>query len=85
MRVVRMQDVGPQVLDDARELPSGVQIHLGAWRETDEIVPFRCSSGELALRVGNQHGPVPSFAQPEHGEQHLALSASPGPRGVDVE
>ena len=79
-----MHDVGPQVLDDARELPAGVQIDLGARRESDEIVPFRCALRELAFGMRDEHRAVSPLAQAEHGEQHLALSASPGLRRVDV-
>ena len=84
MRIVRMNDVGLQVLDDARQLPAGVEIDFGARREANEIVPFRRASGELAFGMRDEHGPVAPLAQAEHGEQHLALSASPGSRRVDV-
>ena len=79
-----MHDVRPQVFDDARELPAGVEIDFGARREADEIVPFRRAPRELAFGMRDEHRAVPPLAQAEHGEQHLALSASPGSRGVDV-
>ena len=84
VRIVRMHDVGPQVLDDARQLPAGVKIDFGARRESNEIVPFRCASCELAFGMRDEHGSVSPLAQAEHGEQHLALSASPGSRRIHV-
>jgi hypothetical protein len=85
MRVVRVQDVGPQILDDARELPARVQIDLGAGRHADEVVPLRRAAGKLSFGMRDEHRPVPPLAQTEHGEQHLPLSSSPGSRGVDVD
>ena len=84
MRIVRVQDVGLQLLDDARELPSGVQINLGTGSESNEVVPFRCARRELAFGIRDEHRAVSPLAQTEHGEQHLSLSAPPGLGRVDV-
>ena len=84
MRVVRVQDVGPQVFDDARKLPCRVQVDLGARREANEIVSFGRATGELALGMRDEHRAMAPFAETEHGQQHLPLSASPRPCRVCV-
>ena len=85
MGIVRVNDVGPQLLDDARELPPGVQIDFGARRQAHEIVPFGRAGGELAFGVRNQHGSVTALAKTQHGEEYLALPASPCSRRVDMD
>jgi len=85
MGIVRVHDVRPQLLDDARELPPRVQIDFSARRQAHEIVPLGRSGGELALGVGNQHGSVTTLAEPQHGQEYLPLPASPCSRRVDMD
>src|SRR5262245_22658787 len=77
VRIVRVNDVGSQILDDAGQPPSSMEIDLCLWRQTDEVVPFGCACGQLTLGMGDEHGPVSALAQAEYGEQHLTLTASP--------
>ena len=85
VRVVRVDDVRLQPLDDARQPPGRRQVHLGARRERDELEAFGGAAAQLAVRMRDERGPMPDLAQAVHGQQHLVLAAAPGPGGVDVE
>ena len=85
VRVVRVDDVRPEPLEDARQPPRGAQVHLGLRRERDEVEPLLRALPQLAVRVRDEHRPVAERAQPDDGDQHLVLSAAPGARRVDVQ
>jgi hypothetical protein len=85
MRIVRVHDLGRRLADDARELPRRREVDFAAWRERYEIRSFERAAIELALRVGDEHGPVVERSRTEHGQEDLVLSTAPRPRGVDVE
>lgn len=85
MGIVGMNDGWRVLADDAGELPRGGQVDLAARREPHQVGAFGRACEQLALRVGDEHRAVPAFAQPEHGQQRLLLSAAPGAGRVDVE
>ena len=67
------------------EPPRRGEVHLGARRDRDEVQPFGGAAPELAVGMRDQRGAMPDRSQAVHGQQHLVLSAAPGPRRVDVE
>ncbi len=85
VRIVRVDDVGLQPLDDPRELPRRRQVHLGPRRDRNQVEPLRGAPAQLAVRVRDQRRAVADRAQPVDGQQHLVLAAAPGSGGVDVE
>ena len=85
VRVVGVDDVGPERADDAREPPGRGEIHLGARRQRHQIVALAGAPVQHAARVRDQHGPMAALAHPEHGQEDLVLSAAPGEGGVEVE
>src|SRR6266487_6324649 len=69
---------------DAREAPGGGEIHLRPWRHRHELEPFGRPTPQLAAGMRHERRPFADRAQTVHGQEHLVLAASPGPRGVDV-
>ena len=84
VRIVRVNDVGRQPLHDARELPGRRQIHFRARRDWNQIQPFRGAAPELAVGMRDERRALAHRSQAVHGQQNLVLTASPGPRGVNV-
>ena len=80
-----MHDRRFRLPDDARHLPRRGQIDFASRRKRDQIRPFERAPIKLALRVRHEHGPVVEGAEPEHRQEDLVLSTTPGPGGVDVE
>ena len=85
VRIVRVNDVRLQLLDDARQPPGGRQIHFCFRRERQKIETFLCALSKRPLRMRDQHRPVAERSQAHYGVQDLVLSASPRPRRVDVQ
>ena len=83
--IVRVDDVRRQALDDARQLPRRRQIDLVSAARAGRDRALRPRAGELAVGMRHEHRPMAVVAQSEHRQQHLVLSAAPGPRRVDVE
>ena len=72
VRIVRVDDVGPELLDDARQPPGRGEVHLGARRERDQLEPFRRALPQLAVRVRDERRPLADRAQA------VAPSTAPG-------
>ena len=85
VRIVRVDDVGPELLEDAREPPRGGEIHLRARRQRKEVQPFVGAAAQLPARMGDERGAMSERAQAQHRHEHLVLTAPPGARGIDVE
>jgi len=85
MRVMGVNDVGPEPPDHSRKSPGRGQVHLGARRDWDQIQPFGRAAAELAVGMRNQSGAMPDRSQAVDGQQDLVLSAAPGSRRVDME
>jgi hypothetical protein len=85
VRVVRVHDIRAVRRDDLRQPPGRGQIHLGARRQRHQIVSLAGAPVQHPGRLGDEHGPVAAFAQPEDGQEDLVLSAAPGEGGVEVE
>ena len=85
VRIVGVDDVGIQPVDDARELPAGVEIHLHSRRERNEVEPLGSAPPQLAVRVRDERGTLADFAQAVHRQQHLVLPAAPRSGRIDVE
>ena len=85
VRIVRVHDGRLPLPHDARQLPRRGEIDLVHRRERHQVGPFARAAIELALGVRDEHRPVTSSPQAEHGQEDLLLSPAPGPRGVDVE
>ena len=85
VRIVRVNDVGLEPLDDAREAPRRRQVHLGARRNRNQLESFAGAAPQLAVGVRDERGPMADRAQAVDGQQHLILAAAPRPRRVDVE
>ncbi len=85
VRVVGVDDVGLQLLDDAVQPPRSGEVHLGFRRERNELEPFGGALAQLAVRMRDERGTLADFAQAVDGQQHLVLPATPGSSGVDVQ
>ena len=85
VRIVRVDDRGLPLPDEARELPGSRQIDLGLGRERNEIGTLGGATIELALGMGDEDCPMAARAQAEDGQEGLLLSSAPGARRVDVE
>ena len=85
MRIVRVNDVGLEPLDEARQPPRGAGRFRCAGasgiRSSPSLARWRSSPLGCATRAARW----PSARRPIDGEQHLVLAASPGARGVDVD
>src|SRR5687767_1251405 len=85
MWIVSMDDVGLQLLEDARQPPGGGEIELGSGRQRNEIEPLFGPPAQLSGGMRHEHGAMAEGAEPQDGHQDLVLSAAPAPRGVDME
>ena len=85
VRIVGVDDLRLDLLEDAGQPPRRREIELRARRQADEVEAFRGAAPQLALRMRHQHGAVAEAAQAEHRQQRLVLAAPPGPRRVDVQ
>ena len=85
MRIVRVDHLRAVLAQHPRQLPRCGQVDLVERCETDEIHAFGRPRVQLALRMRDEHRPVPALAQSEDGQERLLLPASPGAGGVDVE
>ena len=77
MRIMSVDDVGLELLDDPRELPGRVQIDLGPRREPNQVVTFGGPPGELTVGMRDEQRPMSALPHPQDGEENLALSAAP--------
>ena len=84
VRIMGVDDVGPQPPDDSRKPPCGRQIHLGARRDGNQVEPLRGATSQLAVGMRDQGRPLPDRSQAVHGQQHLVLAATPSPCCVHV-
>ena len=84
MRVMRVQNVGTQPLDDARQLPGGGKIHLGARRERDELESLRHALHQFAAGMRHERRALTDGAQAVHRQQHLVLAAAPRSGRIDM-
>jgi len=66
VRVVGVNDVWLELLDDAREPPRSRQVHLGSWRERDQVEPFFCTLTEFPARMRDEHGSMAKRTQSHH-------------------
>ena len=85
VRIVGVDDVGLELLEQARQPPRRAEIHLGLRRERDEVQAFLRALPQLAARMRDEHRAMAERAQAEDGDQHLVLPTTPRPRRVDVE
>ncbi len=84
VRVMRMEDRGPQLFDQARQLPGRSEVHLVAWRQRIQVGAFGHPPPQFAVRMGDQRGPMTSGPQTGHGQHDLVLSATPRAGRVNV-
>jgi hypothetical protein len=82
---MRVHHVRLHVAKDLPELPGRMHVELALRREADVPQPFPGPALQLAALVRNQQGRLVELGQPGHREQHLVLTAAPGPRRVDVD
>ena len=85
MRVMRVDDVGLELFEQARQAPRGAEIHLGLRRERNEVEPLLRPLPQLAPGMCHEHRSMAEGAQPENGDEHLILTTTPRSRRVDVE
>ena len=85
MRIVGVDDVGPQLLQKPRQPPRRAEIHFRPWRQRHEIQALGRALAQLPVRVRDQHGAVAERTQAHQGDEDLVLPPSPGARRVDVE
>ena len=85
MGVVRLDDAGRVLFQDALEPPGGVEIHFVSGCEGNQVCPFRHPSEQFTLRVRDEYRPVVETSQAEHRMHDLALAAAPGSGRVDVQ
>ena len=69
VRIVRMDDVGLELLEQARQAPRRRQIHLRPRRERDEVEPFLRALPQLAVRMRDEHRAMAERAQAQHGRR----------------
>ena len=84
MRVVRMDDIGFELLQQARQAPRRPEVHLGLGRERDEVEAFLGSLSQLAAGMGKKHRPMAERSQAQDRDEYLILTTAPRPRRVDV-
>ena len=84
MGIVRVDDIRPQALDDARQPPRRRQVHLAARSDWDEVEAFFHAPAQLAVRMCDERRPLAERPKAVHGQEHLVLAAPPGARRVDV-
>ena len=84
VRVVRVNHVGRQLLEDARQPPGGREVDLAARRERDQVVALAHPPQQLAFGMRDERRAMAERAQSQHGVQHLALAAPPAARRVYV-
>ena len=77
VRVVRLDDVGPELPDHARQPPGRGQVDLVRRRQRNQVEPFGHALEQLALGVRHERRPLVELAQAEHRVHHLALAAAP--------
>ena len=80
-----MDDVGAQLLDDAREPPRGCEVHFRAWRQREEVQALFRAAAQLSSGVGDEDRAMPERAQAQHRHEHLVLTTPPAARRIDVE
>jgi hypothetical protein len=85
VRIVRVDHVRRQPLDDAGEAPRGGQIHFRSRRHRDQFQPFGRAAPELAVRMRHERRPLADRSQSVHGQQHLVLAAAPRTSRVNVQ
>ena len=85
VRIVRVDDVGPQPLEHPRQPPGGRQVHFGPRRERNQLEPFGGPAPQLAVGMRHERRALADRAQAVDGQQHLVLAAAPGARRVDVQ
>jgi hypothetical protein len=84
MRVVRVQDVGLQPLDDSRQPPCRGQVDLVSRPQRDEVHSLRHPLDQFAVGMSDERSAVAECAQAHHGVFHLTLPAAPFPGCIDV-
>jgi hypothetical protein len=85
VRVVRVDQVGLQVSQHARQPERRGEIHLVGRGEANQIVALAGAPGQLAVRVGDKGGAVAAGAQTEDGQEDLVLAPAPRAGGVDMQ
>ena len=85
VRIVRMDDIWPEAPHHARETPRRRQIHLGPWRDGNQVEAFLHSPPQLAVRVRDERGAVADRPQTVHRQQNLVLAAPPCARRIDMQ
>ena len=85
VRVVGVDDVRLELLEQARQAPRRAEIHLRLRRQRNEVEPLLRPLPQLAPRMRHEHRPMPERPHPEDGHEHLILTTTPRSRRVDVE
>ncbi len=80
-----MDDVGPELLEQAGQPPRGGEVHLGARRQREEVQPLFGAAAQLSAGVRNQGGAMTERAQAQDRDEDLVLSAPPRARRIDVD
>jgi hypothetical protein len=84
VRVVRVDHVGPELLQNARQAPRGGQVDFVARSQRDQIQPFTHPATQLPVGVQDERGALSKRAKAENGVHDLALATAPRLRRVDV-
>ena len=84
-RIVRVDDVRLDVLDDFGQLPAGMDVELAARRQPHEAQALSGAPAQFAALVRHQDRALADLRQTGHRQQHLVLSATPRASRVDVE
>ena len=86
VRIVRVDDVRRQPLDQTRESRHAAERSISVRGASGiELEPLGGAPPQLAVRVRDERGALADRPQAVDGQQDLVLPAAPGPRGVDVE
>src|SRR5436309_2609590 len=84
MRIVRVDNVGRELLHLLREPPGRGEIQLAARRQRDELLTLRDAAAKLGVRMGDERRAVTQCAQAVDRQPHLVLAAAPRPGRVNV-
>src|SRR4051812_10163979 len=85
MLVVRVNHVGTELPQYAREAPRGREIDLLVRRQRNDVESFRHSATQLTIGMRDENSALTDFPQAEHRVHHLVLPTAPGTAGVYVQ
>src|SRR5262249_8690052 len=85
MRIMRVDYIRLESLDDARKMPGSRAVHFGSRCDRNQLEPFVHPAPQLSIRMRYECRTLTDRPQAVYRQQDLILSAAPGSCRIDVE